>query len=66
MKAHLNQDVKDGSGPVEVRFVERVDPCSLAEEWRTVIREDGTKRAEVVNEYRFLVGIRFTNNNAFW
>ena len=35
-----SEDVKDDSGPVGVRLVERVDPCSLAEEWRTVIKKN--------------------------
>lgn len=31
-----------------------------------MIKENGTKGAKVVNEHRFLGGVRFTNNNAFF
>ena len=32
-----SEDVKD-DGPMGVRLVEGVDPCSLAEKWRTAIK----------------------------
>lgn len=33
-----SEDAKNDSGPMGVRLVEGVDPCSLAEEWRTGIK----------------------------
>lgn len=35
-----SKDVKNVSGSVGMTLVERVNPCSLAEEWKTVIKKN--------------------------